>query len=109
MKAYYIKQGDAYELPLAITANGEPADDETLASVEVMIGPALRKTWPGEISWDGEAECWNVPLTQAETFAMPAGSELGFDVRVKTVSGVVMGILEPVRVRVVPAASGEEL
>jgi len=106
MKAYYIKQGDAYELPLTITADGEAADDEALTFVEVMLGHCLRKTWPGEIGWDDENGCWRLPLTQEETFAMAAGTELPLDVRVKTAGGAVLGITEPVRLRIVPAQSG---
>lgn len=110
MKAYYVKQGDAYSIPVTVTADGSAVTDNMLDALEVMVGPGLRKTWPdGEIEYDEDTDYWLLPLTQAETFALPAGSEIALDVRAKTNSGDVMGTAEPMRVRIVPAASTAEL
>lgn len=103
MKAYYIKQGDEYSIPIRITADGVPATNDTLSAVEVMVGRGLRKTWPGELVYD--KGCWRLPLSQKETFALGAGTETVLDVRVKTAAGAVLGVVEPVRVRIVPAES----
>ncbi len=105
MKAYTIKQGDAYAIPLTITADGTALDDESTSLVEVMLGHHLRKTWPGDIAWDGDNGCWLLPVTQEETFAMEAGAELALDVRVRTASDMILGTTEVIRLRVAPAES----
>ena len=105
MKAFTIKQGDAYSIPLTITADGAVLDDTSAALVEVMLGHHLRKTWPGDIEWDGGASCWLLPVTQAESFAMTPETELPLDVRVKTADGAVLGTVEAMRLRVAPAQS----
>lgn len=74
-----IMQGDSYPLELTITSDGESLTDEGTQVVEIALG-ALVKTWPGEVSFSGGV--WLFPLSQQETFAMPAG-EKTLCVRVK--------------------------
>ena len=105
MKAYYVKQGDEFSIPLTISADGTALDNTTAELVEVMIGHEIRKTWPGDITWDGDDGNWLVPLTQAETFAMVPGTEIPLDVRVKLTAGEVLGTIEAIRLRIVAAQS----
>ena len=109
MKAYYVKQGDEFSIPLTIRANGEALDDETASLIEVMVGHELRKTWPGDITYDDENAYWLLPLTQAETFAFVPQTEIPVDIRVMLSSGAVLGVIEAVRLRVVDALSTEVL
>ena len=109
MKAYYVKQGDEFLIPLVISLDGTALDDTTVSKVEVTVGHHLRKTWPGDIVWNDEAGWWTVPLTQEETMEFYPGAELSVDVRAKLTIGSVLGTVDPMRLRVIGAASGKKL
>lgn len=82
-----IMQGDAYSVPINITAGGTVIDDTMAETVEVMIG-FIRKTYPEEITFsDGS---WLFPLTQDETFKLSSFQQT-VQVRVKFNSGEVIG------------------
>lgn len=84
----HIMQGDAYDIPITITAaDGTVVDDTIAEAVEVVIG-FLQKTYPGEITCaDGK---WLFPLTQEESFKL-SGFQQTVQVRVKFNSGEVVG------------------
>ena len=111
MKRLEIKQGDQYEIPLRITANGLPVDDTIAERVEFYLGP-IRKLWEADGTGDVALvdERFLFPLTQEETLDMPAGAILAVDVRIKFVGGSVKGKKIPVAtVRVSDARSEEVL
>ncbi|HIS44683.1 MAG TPA: hypothetical protein IAB47_04855 [Candidatus Scatomorpha merdigallinarum] len=87
-----IKQGDAYSVPIVIKFNGSSLDVDDVEEVEFTIGDTLRKLWPGDVEYSTADGTFNLPLTQSETFAFPANSSVTLDIRVKFISGVVIGV-----------------
>ena len=84
----YIMQGDAYGIPVYITNDGEPVTPETAETVEITLGPLIKK-YPEGISFSDDD--WIFRLTQQEAFVFSAA---GADckVRVKFKSGDVIGV-----------------
>lgn len=105
----FIKQGDAYGLPMEITLDGAPIAIEDVAAVEVCIGHGIRKLYPEEITFDRDSRCFQIPLTQEETFSLPASEQIQVDVRVKFVGGAVIGSIAETYADVVDAMSEELL
>ena len=105
-----IKQGDAYDLRIALDLNGEAltaAHLPLLECVEFMLGDSVRRVWPEEGGFlDGS---FLVPLTQADTFSLEDGETVEFDARVRFVGGAVVGLKKKLRVMVCDALSEEEL
>ena len=103
-----IKQGDAYDLRIALDLNGEAltaAHLPLLECAEFMLGDSVRRVWPEEGGFlDGS---FLVPLTQADTFSLEAGETVEFDVRVRFVGGAVVGLKKKLKVRIIDALSDE--
>lgn len=93
-----MMQGDSYGLSIEIlNADDAAVTPDDVSDVEVAIG-YLRKTYAsGEVTYaDGK---WNFPLTQEETFKLPA-ARVKAQVRVVWANGDVEGtVLDPVNVR----------
>ena len=80
-----IKQGNTYDIELELTfEDGTSVTDENAAVLEVSIGQK-KKTWPGELVYDGEK--WIYPLSQKETLAMSGAPAM--KARVKDLTGEV--------------------
>lgn len=90
--AIRIKQGDQYSVPILVRLNGEPVNVDDIAEVEFTFGDGVRKLWPQDVQYNSADNCFYLPLTQAETFAFPAGGSVALDIRVKFVGGNVMGV-----------------
>ena len=105
-----IKQGDAYDLRIALDLNGEALTAEDLPllhCVEFMLGDGVRKVWPEEGGFlDG---AFRMPRTQADTFSFEDGETVEFDARIHFVGGAVVGLKKKLRVMVCDALSEEEL
>ena len=102
-----IKQGDAYDLRIALDLNGEAltaAHLPLLECVEFMLGDSVRRVWPEGGFLDGS---FLVPLTQADTFSLEDGETVEFDVRVRFVGGAVVGLKKKLKVRIIDALSDE--
>lgn len=101
-----VKQGDAYDLRIALELNGEALTAEHLPllhCVEFMLGDGVRKVWPAEGSFlDG---AFLMPLTQADTFSLEDGETVEFDARVHFIGGAVVGLRKKLRVKVYDALS----
>ena len=101
-----VKQGDAYDLRIALELNGEALTAEALPllhCVEFMLGDGVRKVWPEEGSFlDG---AFRMPLTQADTFSLEEGETVEFDVRVHFTGGAVVGLKKKLKVRIYDALS----
>ena len=105
-----VKQGDAYDLRIALDFNGEALTAQhlpLLECVEFMLGDGVRKVWPEEGSFRDGA--FLMPLTQADTFSLEDGETVEFDVRVHFTGGAVVGLKKKLRVMVCDALSEEEL
>ena len=105
-----IKQGDAYDLRIALELNGEALTAEDLPllhCVEFMLGDGLRRVWPEEGGFLGGA--FLMPLTQADTFSLEDGETVAFDARVHFTGGAVVGLKKKLRVKVYDAISEEVL
>ena len=105
-----IKQGDAYDLRIALDLNGEALTAEDLPllhCVEFMLGDGVRKVWPEEGGFLNGA--FLMPLTQADTFSLEDGETVEFDARIHFVGGAVVGLKKKLRVMVCDARSEEVL
>ena len=108
----FIKQGDAYSIPVSITVDGDTVNAETIAlieTVEFMVGEGIRKVYPGDVTFDYENSVFLVPVTQDETFALEDGDRISFDVRVGFVGGDVVGTKVMQIIKVLDALSEEEI
>lgn len=105
--AIKIKQGDAFELPVAIFINGSRADIRDIEAVEFRVG-GVRKLYPENVGYDADAGYFRVPLTQEETLEFPKDGYVQLDVRVKFAGGSVIGS-QRVRVFVTLSALSEEV
>ncbi len=90
MPAYNVKQGDAFLLPVTVLLNGEGVDIHSVEAAEFTLG-RVRKTYPGEVTYDQGEGCFQVPLSQKDTFSLPPDDGVPFDVRVKFNGGTVLG------------------
>ena len=102
-----IKQGDEYVIPVEIKINGEKVPIEDVEAVEFRTGD-VRKVYPDDVGYDGETGCFQMKLTQEDTFSLPADDAVQFDVRVKFRGGTVIGT-QKVTVFVVVDALSEEV
>lgn len=112
MTSHFIKQGDAYALPIRVSVDGEPitADGLTMIeSAEFMISEDIRKVYPDDVVFDRENGVFLVPVTQGETFALEDGDTIQVDVRVEFHGGDVIGTKTMEQLRVLDALSEEEL
>lgn len=107
--AVVIKQGDAYGISLEIQLNGTTLSDADVEKVEVFVGDGIRKLYPGQITYVHELGCFSVPVTQEETFTLPEGETIRVDVRVQFPGGMVLGVIDTLRVKVANAISEEVL
>lgn len=84
-----MMQGDSYRLSIEIiNEKGVPVTSDDVADVEITIG-SLRKTFVAkEVSYENGK--WLFPLTQEDTFKLPA-SRVKAQVRVVWTSGDVEG------------------
>lgn len=91
-----MMQGDQYKLPLFIeNEDGSSLDEKDVQELEIMFSSGVRKTLSdGGVSYDTENKCFNIKLTQKETFMMRGNVKI--TARVKFHSGDVLGEqLEP--------------
>ena len=102
--AVTIKRGDECPLAVRVELNGQAVDVSEVETAEFCLGKRLRKLYPGEVEHDAETGEFLLPLTQEETFALPAGA-----VRVKFTGGDVLGCVRMGAVAVCDAISGEVL
>lgn len=104
----YIKQGDEKDIPLSVGPMCKLHNDDepvTVEKVEVYLGTTMKEylaDGTGDITYDGELYYYHV--TQDETLAMKTGNTF-MDIRVKYSDGTVLGILNKIAVKVVPASS----
>lgn len=87
---FKIKQGDACLVPVKILLNGAPAAIEDIESVEFRTGE-VRKVYPEDVTYDAGSGYFHLPLSQEDTFLLPADDAVQFDVRVKFKGGTVIG------------------
>lgn len=109
---YSIKQGDAYNIPVSITVDGETVNAETIAlieTVEFMFSEDVRKMYPEDVTFDSEDNVFLVPVSQEETFALEDGEKIPFDVRVGFLNGIVVGTKTMQKIKVLDALSEEEI
>jgi len=91
---YDLKQGTGYDLPVTILQSGENLDVSEVEKIEFMIGRHIRREYPREVSYDPDTGVFGVPVTQEETLAIRAAEIMDLDVRVKFLSGAVIGAAE---------------
>lgn len=86
-----IKRGDACALAVHVQLDSQAVDVDSVETAEFCLGGAMRKLYPGEVEYSGQEAAFLLPLTQEETFALPANTALPLDVRVKFTTGEVLG------------------
>lgn len=87
-----MHQGDSYYLPIIITMNGSDLDFDLISQIEFAVGDLL-KSYPDEVTYNAATKTFLFPLSQSETFAMPAG-KVGVQTRVKHQAGDVIASRE---------------
>ena len=102
-----FKQGDAYYIPISIKKDGDPLAIEDVVDIEFVLGH-ITKHYPRDVLFDGETGSFLLPITQQESFSF-CGRTIGFDVRVKWTSGVVLGLIPTQRINIANALSREVL
>lgn len=105
---FTIKQGDAFQVPVKITAQGAPVNIDDVEAVEFRVGD-VRKVYPREVEYDAGSGEFKVPLTQEDTLAFPEDDAVMFDVRVKFAGGAVVGTRRMKVIQTADALSGEVL
>lgn len=86
-----MMQGDSYGLSIEIKkSDGTAVTPEDVSDVEVVIGHLIKTHKRNQISFDTDSSMWVFPLTQEETFALPAMRVKG-QVRIAWASGGVEG------------------
>ena len=88
--SFKLKQGDECVIPVKISVNGGALPIGDVERVEFMTG-RIRKTYPEEVTYDGESGCFRLWLTQEDTFSLPEDDAVRIDVRVKFRGGCVIG------------------
>ena len=84
-----MMQGDSYKLKVTILSPDQTAlTPEDLDDVEVTIGSFIKTYSTGGVVYEGGE--WFIPLTQEETFKLPA-ARVKAQVRVKWADGNVEG------------------
>ena len=109
---YFIKQGDAYNIPVSITVDGETVNGETvelIETVEFMLSEDIRKVYPEDVTFDSVNNVFLVPVSQEETFAMEDGEKIPLDIRVGFSSGDVIGTKTMQQIKILDALSEEEI
>lgn len=103
---HYIKQGDAYTLPVSLSLNGRALYASGVEKIEFRLGP-IRKIYPGDVRFDVGSECFLLPLTQKDTLRLIPDSSAPLDIRVKLVGGGVLGLSQKVCFDVIGSLSRE--
>jgi len=110
--SFFMKQGDAYAIPVKVSIDDEPiteSDLDMIESVEFMISEQIRKVYPDDVAFDDTNKVFLVPVTQAETLGLEDGEPIKVDVRVEFPNGDVVGTKTMKTINVVDALSEEEL
>ena len=88
MEKYSIVQGDAYVLPIVITAGNVLITDQIATAVRIKVGK-YSAIWPGgKISYSNQK--WLFPLTQEQTQDFSSGKE-EYQVQVQFQNGETVG------------------
>lgn len=91
MATLKIMQGDAYSIPIEITAsNGTTLNDTTIEDVEITLGKFTKTLKSNEIVYNFSDSVFEFPLTQEETFQLKA-YKYDLIVRVKVAENQVIG------------------
>lgn len=107
MRGLSIKRGDAYNIPVPVTVRGLPLGAEDVEKAVFSVGEAFTLTYPGAVGYeDGR---FSLPLTQALSLGLEAGRQYPLDVRVKLVTGDVLGCQDPPVLSVTDAENTEVL
>ena len=93
-----FQEGNTYLLEIPLTIDGEPIDTTEISLVEFMFDN-IRKIYgtytenntekTGDVTYDSETNCFNIPLSQEETFALKDNSIVRYQARIKFTDGSV--------------------
>ena len=82
--------GDAYNVPIRVTLNGEATSADSFEDVEVCIGNVRKSLSEKTLSFDAEKGVFLLPLTQKETFGLHGRERM--NLRCKFSGGNVVGL-----------------
>lgn len=86
-----MMQGDSRSLVIEIlNSDKKPVTPDAVTDVEIVVGSLKKRYKNEEVSFDTDSNKWLFPLTQEETFKMPA-SHVKAQVRVVWADGTVEG------------------
>lgn len=91
MSKISIMQGESLYIPIYLEFDdSSPVSAQDVGDIEVMIGRWQRRFAQGEIEYVERYAAFLIPVSQEESFALPAGPHK-IQVRIKSVDGHVMG------------------
>ena len=87
-----FQEGDTYVLQIPLTENGEDININNVSLVEFMFdnirkiyGTYIKgqQTITGDVTYNSEEKCFEVPLSQEETFLLKENNIIKYQARVK--------------------------
>jgi hypothetical protein len=95
-----FQEGNTYVLQIPLTVNGEDIDINNVSIVEFMF-ENIRKIYgtyiegneeiAGDVTYNSEEKCFEVPLSQEETFSLTENGIIKYQARVKFTDNSVSG------------------
>lgn len=95
-----FQEGNTYILQIPLTVNGEDIDITEVSVVEFMF-ENIRKMYgtytenddqiTGDVTYNNEEKCFEVPLSQEETFSLTENGIIKYQARVKFTDNSVSG------------------
>lgn len=68
-----IQQGDQYVIPFKIKSGQNIVTPEKVDDVRIKVGDIIKSVEAENLTFDTETQCWQFPLTQAQTRAIRSG------------------------------------
>lgn len=84
-----MMQGDSYGLPIEILRDGKAVTPEDVTNVEISVGSITKTYAKNKVYYSNGM--WIIPLSQEETFNLPAAS-VRVQARVMWATGGVTGV-----------------
>ena len=95
-----FQEGNTYILQVPLTVNGEDIDIDEVSLVEFMFNDIRKiygsyekgqETITGDVTYNAEEKCFEVPLSQQETFTLRENDIIRYQARVKFTDNSVNG------------------
>ena len=105
--AFKIYQGDQYAIPITVKRAGQVQTTDSIHRLEIILA-GMRRTWPGEIVYNGTSQKFLFLLNQEDSLALEADTydALG---RAYYTDGTISGWLKLGKINVIEMEGAEIL